>query len=104
MDTVDVRSLQARRREPGLQLLDVREEWEYAIAHIEGSIHIPMGEIPARLDEIDPERPVAVLCHHGMRSLYVARFLESHGFGRVTNVEGGIDAWARDVEPGMARY
>lgn len=104
MERIDARSLQAQLRNPDLQLLDVRERWEFAIAHISGSTHIPMDEVPAQVDALDPQRPIAVICHHGMRSLHVAQFLESHGFARVINVEGGIDSWARDIEPDMSRY
>jgi rhodanese-related sulfurtransferase len=85
-------------------LLDVREPHEFACCRIDGSLHIPMGEIVSRLNELDPDRATVVVCHHGMRSAQVARFLESQGFGQVINLSGGIDAWAREVDPGMPRY
>lgn len=104
MESIDALSLQKRLRERDVQLLDVREAWELAIARIPGSTHIPMGEVAARLDTLDPQQPVAVICHHGMRSLHAAQFLESQGFVQVFNVDGGIDAWARDIDEDMSRY
>jgi rhodanese-related sulfurtransferase len=89
---------------PAPQVLDVREGWEVATAALPGALTIPMGEIPGRLDEIDAQRPVVCLCHHGMRSLRVAHFLESRGYSQVMNLEGGIDAWARLVDPSLPTY
>lgn len=95
----------ARRADGELwQLLDVRERWEIEIASVEGSHRIPMGEIPARHRELDPETPVAVLCHSGGRSARVADYLARQGFVRVANIEGGIDAWSRDCDPAIPRY
>ncbi len=89
-------------------VLDVREAWELQTAstsptHFE-LVTIPMGEIPGRLAELDPARPVACLCHHGMRSLRVAHFLEQQGFDQVANITGGIDAWSVEVDPSVPRY
>jgi rhodanese-related sulfurtransferase len=89
--------------EPPL-LLDVREPWEFRICHIEGSRLVPMGQIPAALDSLDRDRETVVICHHGIRSRQVAMYLEYQGFGRVINLAGGVDAWARDVDHGMAVY
>jgi len=89
---------------PAPQLLDVREPWEIAQCVLPGSITIPMGEVPARIDQIDTERPVVCICHHGMRSLRVAMFLESRGHGQVLNLDGGIDDWARSVDPAFPTY
>jgi len=86
------------------QLLDVREPWEVATCALSGSIHMPMGEIPVRLHELDPDRPLVCICHHGVRSLHVAYFLSRQGFGQLFNLAGGIDAWAREVDPAMAVY
>jgi rhodanese-related sulfurtransferase len=86
------------------QLLDVREAWEVATAALAGASHIPMGDVPARLGELDPARPVIVLCHHGGRSARVALFLERNGFRDVINLAGGIDAWARELDPSVPRY
>ncbi len=85
-------------------LLDVREPWELAICRIEGSESVPMRQIPEALRQLERERETIVICHHGIRSLQVARFLEHQGFGRVVNLEGGVAAWARDVDPAMATY
>ncbi len=85
-------------------LLDVREEWEYEICNIDGSIHISMGQINQMLEELSPDNETIVICHHGMRSFQVGAFLESNGFKHIVNLEGGIDAWARTVEPEMAQY
>jgi rhodanese-related sulfurtransferase len=85
-------------------ILDVREDWEFKLCHLPGSLHIPMREIPSRLQELDRTRPVVCLCHHGMRSMQVAMFLEHHGIDEVYNLSGGIDAWARQVDPSCATY
>ncbi len=89
---------------PAPQLIDVREPWELDICHLDGAAHIPMRRIPGALAQIDAARPVVVVCHHGIRSQQVALYLEHHGFQQVLNLRGGIDAWARDVDPGMATY
>ncbi len=85
-------------------LLDVREPWELEIAAIQGALHIPMGQIPARHDELPADRPVICLCHHGVRSLQVGLFLQRQGFETVYNLRGGIDAWSREVDPSVAMY
>ena len=85
-------------------LLDVREPWEFQTCSIGGSRLLPMGEIAARKDEVDPQAEVVVICHHGGRSMQVAMFLESNGFARVHNLAGGVDAWARNVDPSMPVY
>jgi rhodanese-related sulfurtransferase len=85
-------------------LLDVREPWEFAVCRIEGSRLLPMGRIPAALGELDRERETVVICHHGIRSLQVARWLERQGFRQVTDLDGGLDAWARDIDPAMRTY
>lgn len=85
-------------------LLDVREPNEIATAAVSGSTCIPMREIPARLGELPQDKPIAVMCHHGGRSERVAMFLAQRGFLDVVNVEGGIDAYARRVDPSIPRY
>ena len=85
-------------------LLDVREPWEQQICRIEGSDLVPMRVLPARLDELDPQRPIVCVCHHGGRSAHVAMFLGRQGFGDVYNLTGGVDAWARQVDTQMATY
>jgi rhodanese-related sulfurtransferase len=90
--------------EPKPLLLDVREPQEYAYCRIEGSLHIPMNEVPARIGELDPDREVVVICHHGVRSANVAAYLIRQDFRNVINLSGGIDAWAVQVDPTMPRY
>lgn len=67
-------------------------------------VAIPMGELPGRLSELDPSRPLACLCHHGVRSLHVAVFLDQQGFGTLANITGGIDAWSRERDTSVPRY
>jgi len=88
--------------EPPL-LVDVREPVEAEIAQIGGSLLIPMGSLPQRLQEIPKERPVALYCHHGVRSLYAAEWLARQGY-RTLSLAGGIDRWAAEIEPAMRRY
>jgi rhodanese-related sulfurtransferase len=85
-------------------LLDVREPYERELAKIDPSIHIPMAEIPERLEEIPKDREVVVYCHGGSRSMMVAGFLSGQGYRSVANLEGGIDAWSLDVDPAVPRY
>ncbi|MGD8207867.1 MAG: rhodanese-like domain-containing protein [Thiohalocapsa sp.] len=85
-------------------LLDVREPWELEICRIEGAERIPMRRIPASLHQLEPDRPVVVICHHGIRSQQVALYLERQGFSQVYNLQGGVDGWARDVDPTMPTY
>jgi rhodanese-related sulfurtransferase len=85
-------------------LLDVREPWEWQLAKIEGSVNLPMGQVPAAIEDIDKTRPTVVICHHGTRSLQVVAFLQQHGFGHLHNLEGGIDAWSREIDPRVAVY
>jgi adenylyltransferase/sulfurtransferase len=84
-------------------ILDVREPFEYVIAHIGGRL-IPMNEIPRRLAEIDREREIIVHCHHGVRSQRVAEFLQQQGFPRVVNLAGGINAWSSEIDSKVAKY
>jgi rhodanese-related sulfurtransferase len=86
-------------------LLDVREPWEYQIAHIAGSTLIPMNEIPGRAhQELDEDTPILVLCHHGARSLSVAAWLRQQGFEQAQSISGGIDAWSALIDPTIPRY
>jgi rhodanese-related sulfurtransferase len=96
----------ARGTEP--VVLDVREPWELQTASVQPDgfalVHIPMGVLPVRLGELDPDRPVACLCHHGGRSMQVAAFLAHHGFAQVANIAGGIHAWALERDPSVPCY
>ena len=83
----------------------MREAWEVEIAALEGSVNIPLGQIPARAGlDLDPDAKIVVLCHHGIRSQHVAAFLKSQrDFDDVHNLTGGIDAWSRVVDPALRR-
>jgi rhodanese-related sulfurtransferase len=85
-------------------LLDVREPWEFERCHIDGAELLPMASIPGRFGQLDAGREMVVICHHGVRSFHVARFLEHNGFDKVINLTGGVDAWAKEVDPKMAVY
>jgi rhodanese-related sulfurtransferase len=85
-------------------LLDVREAWEFQTCSIAGSRHLPMGEVAGRKDELDAAADIVVICHHGGRSMQVAMFLETSGFAKVHNLAGGVDSWARTVDPSMPVY
>jgi rhodanese-related sulfurtransferase len=85
-------------------LLDVREAWEFETARIEGSLHLPMSQIIARINDIPKDRPIACLCHHGARSMQVAVYLERQGHTQLFNVQGGIDAWSREVDTTVPTY
>ena len=87
-----------------IDILDVREVWETRISKLDNSVHIPMGQIPARIDELSKDKMVVCLCHHGVRSHQVALFLEHHGFNHVFNLHGGIDAWSRQVDTSCPTY
>jgi len=91
-------------RGEALTILDVRELGEIQIAPFPGAVHIPMGEIPARMNELDQDAELVVVCHHGMRSAQVAMYLARSGFNRVTNLTGGIDEWSLTVDPKTPRY
>lgn len=85
-------------------LLDVREPWEFETCKIEGSQSLPMRSIPQRLAELDAGTEIVAICHHGMRSLQVLGFLEQNGFGKLYNLQGGVAAWAAQVDPKMPTY
>jgi len=110
---LDAAGLRARLDAGGpLVLLDVREPFERAIAAIGPTdsavaVAIPMGEVPAHLDEIAAvaaRGPIVVYCHHGQRSMVVARWLAARGISGLANLDGGIDAWSTDVDPSTPRY
>ena len=86
-------------------LLDVREPDEHAVAHINGSVLMPMGDVPGRANqELDPEAHIIAICHHGVRSMNVAVWLRNQGFEKAQSLRGGIDAWSALVDPTIARY
>jgi rhodanese-related sulfurtransferase len=92
-------------KEGHARLIDVREPWEFQTAHIDGTVLMPMGDVPARAhQELDPEERLVVMCHHGVRSMNVTVWLRNQGFEQVQSMRGGIDAWSADVDPSIARY
>ncbi len=105
IEEVDAKDAAARiAATPDAILLDVREDEELQIVSVSGARHIPMGDIPSRLGELDPDVEIYCLCHHGMRSAQVAGYLAQQGFDKVRNVRGGIDAWAIFVDEALPRY
>ncbi len=96
----------AQRLERGddLVLLDVREASELAVARFPHAQHLPLATLPLRLAEVPRDRTVVVACHHGGRSARAQQFLRAQGYTDVWNLEGGIDAWATDVDPTVKRY
>jgi len=85
-------------------LLDVREPWEFDECRIDGSVLIPMNTIPGRIDDLDEDAEIVCICHHGARSMQVAAFLERNGFGKISNLTGGVHAWALQVDSAMPKY
>ena len=84
-------------------LLDVRAPWEYAASRIEGAKHMPTALVP-KIYDLDPDDHIVVVCHHGMSSLSVANWLRQQGYENVQSMRGGIDGWARTVDPKVPLY
>jgi rhodanese-related sulfurtransferase len=103
---ITVAEVAAALQEAAAVLIDCREQEEFAIARIDGARLIPMGEIPIRLAELEPwrDKPIIVHCHHGVRSLRVARFLREKGFSQACSMRGGIEAWSVEIDPNVPRY
>ena len=85
-------------------LLDVREPFEYEIARIEGATLVPLAQLNGRLEELPRDRDIIAICKSGVRSAYAVQLLQLSGFPRSFNLEGGVDAWAEEIDPSMARY
>ena len=85
-------------------IIDVREPYELDICRVAGAEHIPMRQIPEHVDALARDKHLMILCHSGVRSMRVTEFLRARGFTAVSNIAGGIDAWAEEIEPGMQRY
>ena len=100
---VEVLELKKMLKNNEVVLLDVREPYEIEICNVRGSLFIPMNEIPQNIEQLDKEKRYAVICHSGVRSLYVSNYLNSLGYSTL-NVIGGIDRWATDVDKNMKRY
>jgi rhodanese-related sulfurtransferase len=91
--------------EESARLIDVREPWELALTRIEGSVPIPMGEIPSRAaQELNRDERLVIVCHHGVRSMNVTAWLRNQGFEQAQSLRGGIDAWSQEVDPAVKRY
>ena len=102
---ISVEELKARRdRGEKPLVLDVREDWELQLARIPDVVHVPMNQVPARLAELSPDVETIVMCHAGGRSMRVAQFLASQGFGKVANLSGGIAAWSELVDATVPQY
>lgn len=94
-----------QKRGETFTLVDVREPWEWEASRLEGAKHIPMGDIPSRVhQELNPDDHIVVMCHHGVRSLSVANWLRQQGFEKAQSMRGGIDGWARTVDPRVPLY
>lgn len=88
-----------------LQLVDVRQPEEYAFCRIEGSVLIPLGDLPRRVEELETDLPVVLICHHGVRSMQALAYLQHrHGFTNLLNLRGGIHAWSQRVDPAVPVY
>lgn len=104
MKIIEVTQLRDLLAAGAITLVDVREDDELALASIPGAVHLPLHQLPQRFSELDPQAPLALLCHHGMRSEMAARFLEKNGYRDIANVSGGIDAWSLAVDASVPRY
>ena len=105
MTEITPQELKVRLDRPGAPLLlDVRQDWETQLCRLPNAVHIPIEEIELRVDELNRDDDIVVYCHQGVRSAAVAEYLRSLGFKSVQNLAGGLDLWARTVEPGMRRY
>ncbi len=104
MSAMSVSELQLYLQEATPLLLDVREPWEFDTCHIDGSTNLPMGQIPQSIEDLPDNGDIVVICHHGVRSQQVIRFLEDKLTARLINLDGGVDAWAREVDRNMPVY
>jgi rhodanese-related sulfurtransferase len=95
---------QRQQRNEDLTIVDVREPWERQTASIAQSRHIPMADVPARMQELDPDQHIVVYCHHGVRSLSVTDWLRKQGYENVQSLAGGIDRWSQEIDPKVPRY
>ena len=105
MTEITPQALKDRLDKPGAPLLlDVRQDWETRLCRLPNAVHIPIEEIEVRVEELNPEDDIVVYCHQGVRSAAVVEFLRASGFKSVQNLAGGVDLWARTVDPSMRRY
>ena len=105
MDEISPQELKARLdRGDRPVLLDVRQDWETKLCRLADAVHIPIEEIEFRTEELNPDDEIVVYCHQGVRSAAVAAYLRENGFAKAANLAGGLDHWARTVDPAMRRY
>lgn len=104
MKSLNVHELHELLQRQAVTVLDVREHDELQIAALPQVLHIPLQELPARVDELPRQKPLAVLCHHGMRSAMATQWLQQQGFTDVANIDGGIDAWSLLIDADTPRY
>jgi rhodanese-related sulfurtransferase len=103
--SIDVAAFDAwRKNGTEFALLDVRDPWELEICSLPEALTIPLQELPRRWGELPADKPLVVVCHHGMRSLHAVHWLRQQGMDRALNLAGGIDAWARQIDPSMGVY
>jgi len=101
----ELAAILAEKEQEPVVLLDVREPEEYSVARIDGSVLMPMGDVPGRANqELDPDAHIVTICHHGVRSMNVAVWLRNQGFEKTQSLRGGIDAWSALIDPTVARY
>ena len=104
LEVLNPQEFQDNFTKDGNTIIDVREKWELDICKIEGAVNMPMSSITETFSELDPELSYSIYCHHGMRSMQVANFLLSKGFQSLFNLQGGIDAWSREIDDTVERY
>ena len=106
IDDLIKQALDKVARGESVYLLDVRQAWEHQTAHLPGAVLVPLNELQARVDEVKPPEGAQVVtyCHHGVRSMNAAIFLEQRGFREVASLTGGIEAWSLQVDPKVPRY
>lgn len=104
MQRFSARQLADYLKEHKPRLIDVREPWEFDICHLQNSELVPMGQVPARLQLFHESPEYVIICHHGIRSLQVINFLAHHGIQNTINLDGGVDAWAREIDLTMPLY
>ena len=105
MDEISPQELKARLdRGDRPVLVDVRQDWETKLCRLDNAVHIPIEEIEFRTEELNPDDEIVVYCHQGVRSAAVAAYLREIGFAKAANLAGGLDLWARTVDPAMRRY
>ncbi len=106
IDEIEPADVRQRLDQPDsrLVLLDCREPAELLAAQIAGALHIPMSQLQQRVGELDRNAEIVVFCHKGARSYNTAAYLKHLGYANVRSMRGGIQAWARDVDPGVGQY